>query len=665
MGPSAQCGSSHSLSSFGHPLIIFMEKFKVTFYPDNKTIEVEKDRSILSAAISAGVYINSSCGGDGVCGRCKVFLKSGKVVSQSAGRLTTQERERGVHLACEAFVQSDLEVEVLPESRLSLEGLTQEEINKRLQNDYSAPEEIEVAAASADAGIFVHSPLATKLYLELEPPDLEDKISDLERLYRSIRKVKNIPEMQSGLSNIRGLGELLRDSGWKVTVTLGKRNDSVEIVLVESGDTSSKNFGLCFDIGTTTVSAQLVDLNTKQVLGTKATYNKQAAFGSDVITRIIYAKEEDGLQQLHRAVIEDMNEMAQELVKEHNVDLNDVTCAVCAGNTTMIHLLLRVDPSYIRREPYTPVFNFAPVLRAAETELRINPRGLLSCIPGVASYVGGDVTAGVLSCGLYRQEELGLLIDIGTNGEIVLGNKEFLISAAASAGPAFEGSGISCGMRATKGAIQKVRIKPESLELSYSVIGEVKPLGICGSGYIDLIAQMLLAGILDKGGKIKDIKNKRIREGELGREFVVAFKDQSASDSDVFINEADIENLKRAKAAIYSATSILLKHMGLNLSQVQKIFIAGGFGTYLDMENAVAIGLLPDVERSRFLFIGNSSLSGSRQVLLSYEAMKKADEIAKKITYFELSVEQSYMEEYMAALFFPHTDLGLFPSLKS
>ncbi len=641
-----------------------MEKYKVTFYPDNKTVEVEKDRSILSAAISSGVYINSSCGGDGVCGRCKVILKSGKVISQSGGRLTLQEKQRGIYLACVTFVQSDLEVEIPVESRLNLEGLTQEEINKRLQKDYSAPEELDLSGLPPGADIFVHSPLATKLYLELPKPSLEDKISDLERLYRRIREIKDLPIMQTGLSNLKELGELLHDADWKVTVTLGNRNDTVEIVLVEPGDTSGKNFGLCFDIGTTTVSAQLVDLNTKQVLGTKATYNKQAVFGSDVITRIIYAKEEDGLEQLHQAVTADMNEMAQELVREHNVDLNDLTCVVCAGNTTMIHLLLRVDPSYIRREPYAPVFNFAPVLRAAEAELRINPRGLLACVPGVASYVGGDVVAGVLSCGLYKKKDLSLLIDIGTNGEVVLGNSEFLISAAASAGPAFEGSGVSSGMRATKGAIQKVRIKPQSLEVSYSVIGEVKSLGICGSGYIDLIAQLLLAGVLDKNGKIKAIKNKRIRDTEFGREFVLSFKDQSGSGKDIAITEPDIENLKRAKAAIYSATSILLRHMGLDFSQLKKVFIAGGFGTYLDIENAISIGLLPDLARSKFSFIGNSSLAGSRQVLLSYEAMKKADEIARNITYFELSVELGYMEEYMAALFFPHTDLRLFPSLK-
>ena len=640
-----------------------MEKFKVTFYPDNKTIEVEKGKNILSAAISAGVYINSSCGGDGVCGRCKVILKKGQVLTQPTGRISLEERKKGIYLACLTTIQSDLEIEIPPESRLDLEKLTPEEIDLRLKGLYSESEEVEAPESILGEEIFVHSPLATKLYLELPPPDLEDKISDLERLYRQIRRIQDIPIMQTGLANIRRLGELLRGSDWKITVTLGKRNGTTEIVLIEPGNTSHKNFGLAFDIGTTTISGQLVDLNSKKVLGTKATYNKQASFGSDIITRIIYAQEQDGLEKLHHAVIDGMNQMIQELIHEHNIDLNDVNCILSAGNTTMVHLLLRVDPTYIRREPYVPVANFVPTIRASEAGIKINPRGLLSCVPGISSYVGGDVTAGVLSCGLDSSEDLSMLIDIGTNGEIVLGNRDFLISASASAGPAFEGSGVSCGMRSSRGAIQKVKIRPSDFQVSYNTIGEVRPVGICGSGYIDIIAQLLGTGLLDKNGKIKTIKHKRIRNGEFGREFVLAFKEETDSASDLVISEADIENIKRAKAAIYSAAATLVKHMGLDFSKIKKFFIAGGFGTYIDVANAVSIGLLPDLERSRFVFVGNSSLAGARQILLSYEAMKQANEIAKKITYFELSVQPGYMDEYMAALFFPHTDLNKFPSV--
>ncbi|MFH0918145.1 MAG: ASKHA domain-containing protein, partial [Candidatus Omnitrophota bacterium] len=569
----------------------------------------------------------------------------------------------GVYLACLTTIQSDLEVKIPAESRLDLDKLSPQEIDLRLKGLYSESEDIESTASILGEEIFTHSPLATKLYLELPPPDLEDKISDLERLYRQIRRIQDIPIMQTGLSNVRRLGEVLRSADWKVTVTLGKRNGTAEIVLIESGDTSKNNFGFCFDIGTTTISGQLVDLNTKRVIGTKATYNKQATFGSDIITRIIYAQEPDGLEKLHHAVIDGMNQMIQELIRENNIDLNDVNCVLCAGNTTMVHLLLRVDPTYIRREPYVPTANFVPTIRAAEAGIKINPRGLLSCVPGISSYVGGDVTAGVLSCGLDNIEDLSILIDIGTNGEIVLGNRDFLISASASAGPAFEGSGVSCGMRSSRGAIQKVKITSKDFKVTYATIGEAKPRGICGSGYIDLIAQMLKAGLLDKNGKIKSLKHERIREGEGGREFVVVFKKESGASSDIIITEADIENIKRAKAAIYSAAAALVRHMDLDFSKIKKFFVAGGFGTSIDIDSAVGIGVLPDLERSKFVFVGNSSLAGARQALLSYDAMKKADEIARKITYFELSVEPGYMDEYMAALFFPHTDLSKFPSI--
>ncbi|MGD9015380.1 MAG: ASKHA domain-containing protein [Candidatus Omnitrophota bacterium] len=641
-----------------------MEKFKVTFYPDDKIVMIQKGKTILAAAISAHIYINSSCGGDGVCGRCKIILKKGEVTTQHSGRLSPEQRRQGYYLACQTMVQSDLEVLIPPESRLELDKLTQEEIDLRLKGLYSKAEEVEPAKSILKEGIFLHSPLATKLYLELPHPNQIDRISDLERLYRAIRQIDNVPIMQSGLVNIRRLGKLLRDSDWKVTVTLGKRNGTTEIVLVEPGDTSSKNYGLCFDIGTTTISAQLVDLNTKQILGTKLTYNKQASFGSDIITRIIYAREEDGLEKLHHAVIDSMNEMIKGLVKENSVDLNDVNCILCAGNTTMVHLLLRVDPTYIRKDPYVPTANFVPTIRSAEAGIKINPRGLLSCIPGISSYVGGDICAGILSCGIDKEEQPCLLIDIGTNGEIVLGNREFLISTAASAGPAFEGSGLSCGTRAARGAIQKVKINPKNFALDFSVIQDTAALGICGSGYINIVAQMLKAGLINKEGKFNQIKNPRLRRGEFGDEFVIVSSDGSATNSDIVITEADIENIKRAKAAIFAAASILIRQVDLEFNDVRKIFIAGGFGTYIDIENAIEIGLLPDIERKRFIFVGNSSLSGAREVLLSYEAMQQIKQIARKVTYFELSAESSYMSEYIAAMFFPHTDSARFTNLK-
>jgi uncharacterized 2Fe-2S/4Fe-4S cluster protein (DUF4445 family) len=332
----------------------------------------------------------------------------------------------------------------------------------------------------------------------------------------------------------------------------------------------------------------------------------------------------------------------------------------------MIHLLLRVDPTFIRKEPYVPTANFVPVIRASEAGIKINPRGLLACVPGVSTYVGGDITAGVLASGMDKTDRLTLLIDVGTNGEIVLGKRDWLVSCAASAGPAFEGSGVTCGMRATRGAIQRVKISPKDYCVTYSTIANAKPRGLCGSGYIDCLAELLKRGIINRNGEInKAIKNiSRIREGQWGWEFVLAFKEEADVENDIVITEPDIENLKRSKAAIYAATSMLVSRTGVNLKDIEQIYIAGGFGTYLDIEKAITIGLLPDLPRERFQFIGNSSLVGAKEIILSYEASVNAQKIAKSITYFELSVEPKYIDEYTAALFFPHTDESRFPTVK-
>ncbi|HAJ56912.1 MAG TPA: ferredoxin [Candidatus Omnitrophica bacterium] len=642
-----------------------MNKHTVTFYPDNKKVEVESATTILSAAISAHIHLNSACGGDGVCGRCKVIVKSGTVHSEPSGKVTSEERKRGVYLACQALVESDIEVEIPLESRLDMGSLSKEELESRLRNVYTKAEDISEAKPSLGEGLFTHAPLVVKFCLELPKPNFDDKISDLERVYRAIEEKIGERPIQTGLSNIRHLGELLRASDWKITVAVSQRGPVAEILSIQPGDACGRNYGLAFDIGTTTISGQLVDLDKKEILGTKAAYNRQASFGSDVISRIIYSKAQDGLEKLQNAVVDVINEMAEEFSEEHGIDLNDVTVVNVAGNTTMIHLLLRVDPTYIRQEPYVPTANYFPHFKAAEAGIKINPHGLLFCVSGVASYVGGDITAGVVACGVHESKELSLLIDIGTNGEIALGSREWIISCAASAGPAFEGSGMSCGLRATRGAIQEVRIEPKSLEVKYATLGDDKPRGICGSGYIDLVCELLKHGIMDKSGKLnRDIKNRRLREGKADYEFVVAFEEESGIDGDIVVTDSDLDNLKRAKAAVYSGIAILVRHMGTGLDQIKRIFIAGGFGTSLDIESAVSIGLIPDLPREKYIFVGNSSLAGSRQALLSCQASAICDKVAADITYFELSTDPEYMDEYMAALFFPHTDAKRFPSVK-
>jgi uncharacterized 2Fe-2S/4Fe-4S cluster protein (DUF4445 family) len=643
-----------------------MDTVRVRFEPSERTVEVERGEELLSAAIAAGVYINSSCGGDGVCGRCKVQIREGQYRTEPTGRVSADERARGVVLACLTTVRSDLVVYVPPESRLDLEAMPEEEARQlRLKGLYARAEEVDLAPSIKPDELYQHSPLATKMYLQLPRPSLDDRVSDLDRLYREIRRSHDIPIMQTGLKNIRRLGALLRSSDWKVTVTLGKRNGTAEVVLVEPGDTSARNYGVAFDIGTTTVSGQLVNLNTKEILGTMASYNRQAAFGSDVISRIIYASSGDGLERLHHAVIDSMNAMIQKMAERAGVALGDITSVMCAGNTTMTHLLLRVDPTYIRRDPYVPAASFVPVIRAAEAGVKINPRALLACVPGVSTYVGGDITAGVVAANIADEEPLTMLIDVGTNGEIVLGNKDWLVCCSASAGPAFEGSGVTCGMRAVSGAVQRVSIGgPGCTDVRIETIGDAPPRGICGSGYIDLIAELFSCGIMDRSGRLRpEAGGQRVREIETGREYVLVPEDEAETDQDIVITEEDIENLKRSKGAIYAAASILLRKLDLSFRDVERVYIAGGFGTTLDVEKAVSIGLLPDLPRERFRFLGNSSLAGAREILLSYPAMKEAEDVARKMTAFELSAEPAYMDEYVSALFFPHTDLDRFKSV--
>lgn len=641
-----------------------MKKCVVTFIPDNKKVVVDQGTTLLAAAISAHIHLNSSCGGDGVCGKCRVFVKGGFVHAEPTGRITPEDRERGAHLACQALVESDIEVQIPPESRLDLSGLSKEELSLRLRGVFSQAEEIQEPGVGLPGDALKRSPLVKKFYFELPKPDFDDKLSDLERICRALEGETGARPIHTGLANVRRLGSLLRSCDWKATVAVAQKEEALDILAIEPGRTCERNFGFVFDIGTTTITAQLVDLNSSKVLGTKVTYNRQATFGSDVITRIIYAEESDGLEKLHHAIIDVMNEMIETFAQEHAVDLNDATCLSVAGNTTMIHLLLRIDPTHIRQEPYVPTANLIPVVKAAEAGIKINPHGLLFCVPGVASYVGGDITSGVLACSMQKSKDVNLLIDIGTNGEIVLGNKEWMIACAASAGPAFEGSGMSCGLRAVRGAIEGVEIIPKTLDVEYTTIGADAPKGICGSGYIDIVCELLKHGVLDKNGKInRSVKNKRVRPGKDGYEFVLTFAEAQGQENDTVITDADLDNLKRAKGAIYSAIALLVRHMGIAMSALKRIFIAGGFGTSLDIESAVQIGLIPDLPRDKFLFVGNSSLAGARMHLLSFEAFKTAQDIARNITYFELSTDPQYMDEYMAALFFPHTDIKRFPSV--
>ena len=641
-----------------------MEEFKITFLPEHKAVSIDRGTDLLTAALKTGIHIYNSCGGEGVCGRCKVIVKKGDYITEDSGRVSDAERKEGCVLACRTSPKSDMEVFVPEESRLGdLEILTEEVKAKRLAGLYTPVEEIEEERYKTAAGIFKHGPLSTKIFLKLPRPTIDDNIGDADRLFREIKKYnKEINIMQMGLSNIKKLPRLLREGNWEVTVTLGNRNKTTEVVLIEPGDRSRENFGIAVDIGTTTIVAYLVDLNSKKVLGSKASYNPQVDFGEDVISRIIFAQHEKGLEKLHHAVIDTINTLIDNLIKEAHLTLDDVTAVVSAGNTTMTHLLLKIDPGQIRKDPYIPAVNFMPVIRASEAGIKINPRGLLMCLPCVGSYVGGDIASGILASGMDKAKDLSLFIDLGTNGEVALGNKEWLMACSTSAGPCFEGGGLKCGVRAMKGAIQNISIKNNSIETQ--TIGGLPPKGICGSGIVDIISELLKNKIIDRSGKIKDNKVCKVRDCDGIKEIVLVDAKASATGKDITVDENDIKNLIHSKGAIYTGIEVLLKEAGFKKSDIMHVFIAGGLGTALNIRSGINIGLLPDLPEKSFVFLGNTSVAGAKMCLLSHDAADKADAIANKMAYLDLSSSALFMNNYSAALFLPHTDIESFPSVK-
>ncbi|MFQ6039310.1 MAG: ASKHA domain-containing protein [Candidatus Poribacteria bacterium] len=649
-----------------------MSQYTVTFYPENIQVIAQEGDNLLEIAQQADVLLTSSCGGNGVCGKCKVIIRKGDVHAEPTKFIDQRERRQGYVLACTTLVHSDLEVEIPPESRLEDEQflIGEEEIiiEEELERE-EAEFQPQLSERAQFPSIFTYPfpSLTAKLHLSLSPPSLQDNVDDLERLFREIRRGRQIPIMQTGLVNLKNLGGFLRENNWDVTVLLGKRGGTTELILMEAGDTSAKNYGIVVDIGTTTIVAHLVDLKARKTIGTTATSNSQREHGADVITRIIYAAEGNGLDILHKSVVDDINGLIVHLTRRNRIDLNDVTCVMCAGNATMTHLFLGVDPTYIRREPYVPTANFFPVIRAAEAGIRINRRGLLSCMPGVSSYVGGDITAGALACGISESEEVCLFIDIGTNGEMVLGNREWLVCCSCSCGPAFEGSGIQYGMRAGRGAIQRVTISDSDYDVKYSTIGNDRPRGVCGSGLIDVLGEMLRAGVIDKAGRIQsDLHTPRYQENEQGPEFILAWKEETAGASgDIVITQADIDNLMRSKAAVYAAALVMMEKMGMTWDDIERIYVGGAFGNYLNIEKSVLIGLLPDLPLEKYRFIGNSSITGAKLAMLSTKSLARAEEIANKMTYIELSADNTFMEQFTAAIFLPHTDMSLFPSVEA
>ena len=449
---------------------------------------------------------------------------------------------------------------------------------------------------------------------------------------------------------------------WKVDlIYVPDHGASSEAIFLSYPEYCSRQYGLAVDIGTTTVVVYLVNLLDGAIMDIGSTYNSQMRFGDDVITRIVHATEGRGLDDLRSAVLGDINTITTSLMERNRVEKCEIHSAVIAGNTTMSHIFWGIDPGSIREDPYIPSLNFFPLWKGGTAQLSIEPQCPVYTLPCIASYVGGDIVAGVLASKMCRNTEIALFMDIGTNGEIVIGNNEWLMTAACSAGPCFEGSGIRCGMRATAGAIEAIKINAQTLEPEISVIGGGKPMGICGLGMIDAVSEMFLTKIVDLKGKFILGKTDRVRSGEEGPEYV--FFRGDAHHRDIVLTEADIENLLRSKAAIYAGVSTLLGEAGFTIDTIERIYIAGGFGNYLNIEKAIILGMLPDSPLNRFTFLGNTSITGAYLCLLSEELRNEAEEIASRMTYVELSVSRSFMDEYMSALFLPHTDINQFPTV--
>ncbi len=633
-----------------------MTQSTITFLPDQRSAVIEEHQTLLEAATKAGVYVNRVCSGDGMCGRCRVIVREGDVWTEPTAHLSREEIQQGYVLACKCLPRGDVIIEVPVESRL---------VGRPRMTDEDTLRFSATRVLVGGDGPYPYDALTQKRFLTLPAPTLDDSIADQERLFRELTRDAEIPVLQIGLTQLQQLAHLVRAHAWEVTATLGRRGGTVEVMQIEAGDTASHNFGVAVDIGTTTVVAHLVDLTEPKTVGRQATYNSQLQYGEDIISRIVYGNSKEKLAQLSACVQADINNLIAGLVETTGVSLHDISGVLCAGNTTMTHLLLGLDPSAIRQEPYTPVAAAPPVIRASEVGIRINPRGLLACVPSIACYVGGDVVAGTLVSGMAQSSEPSLLIDIGTNAEIVIGNQDWLVCCAASAGPTFEGGGISCGMRATRGAIERLNIRQGGQQISYSVVGGGNPLGLCGSGLIDTVAGLLRNGCVERSGQfILGSAPGRLRDGEEGLEFVLVEAAQTAGGKDIVITQADIQNFIRSKGAIYHASECLLAAVGLEFSNLQNIYIAGGFGNYLDIAKSIFIGLLPDLPTECFQFIGNASVQGAKMMLLSREASRAVDVIASRMTYLELSTDPKFMNEYTSALFLPHTDIERFPSVR-
>lgn len=639
-----------------------MSECTITFLPHERVVNVSEGESLIRAALQAGVHINASCGGEGVCGKCRIIVEKGSVSDGLSERLSLEDVEKGYRLACLTKITEDVTIRIPVES-----GVDKSVMNLQATPRRTATIQHPDFDSLKEEGLFI--PPVEKKFIILPPPDAQNNMPDVTRLIEFLKQEHDEHKLELTLPVMRKLPAVLREADFQVTVTLVRpvREGGKNLILnIQSGDRTQQNYGVAMDIGTTTIYGQLIDLSTGECLAEAGDFNGQISYGEDVITRIIYAEKPGGLKKLHEVVVGTMNSVLSRLVKKAKVEPDDISTVTFSGNTTMTQLFVEIDPRNIRRAPYVPGATLYPPFNAADVGIEVNAHAIALMYPQVSSFVGGDIVAGVMGSGMYRDEELTLFLDIGTNAELVVGNKDWLACTACSAGPAFEGGGIEFGMRAAKGAIEDFSIDPVTLEPMLFTIGDVRPKGICGSGLITMAAILFEMGVIDNRGKFnRDLPTDRIRQNNEVWEYVVAWKQETQIDRDIVITEPDLDNLIRAKGAIYSGCLTLLEEVGLTMDMVERIILAGGFGSYIDLEKAMTIGLLPEIDPDRVVFIGNGSLMGARMSSLTNRIRKDVVSVTQMMTNFELSETPSYMDNYIAAMFLPHTEIEKFPRLKA
>jgi uncharacterized 2Fe-2S/4Fe-4S cluster protein (DUF4445 family) len=632
-----------------------VDKCKIHFNPDNLEIVVDRGTNLLSAALAAGAHISASCGGVGVCATCKVKVDSGTVKSTRTDKLTQEEYDRGIRQACLCQVISDLTVSIPIESRVDRAVRTRER-NR---------------ASGVTTTGWKFNPPVKKYLLNLPPASMKDNSTDYFRVMYALKRSYNLPEWPADFEVIRKLPAVLRAKNWQITITMIALSDrpplqenfSYKIVNAEPGDTRGAIYAIAIDVGTNTICAQLLELNRGLILAETMVPNRQSVHGPYCLKRIAYSQTTGGLEELQKEVVSSINEAIDSLLSSSKVEREFITYISTAANTTMQHLLVGLDPGNILKDPYIPVANNIPLIKASRIGINVPDHVYMFSFPNVSSFVGGDIVAGIVASGVQQRKKLTFYLDMGASSEIVIGNSEWMVSAACYARPFFEGVGIKNGMAAMPGAIKDVDIDSKFVP-SIKTIDDAPPAGICGAGLISVTAALLLAGIIGKHGKFNtEIRSPNIRKTKDGYEYVIFKSAKSSTGEDIVITEKDIENIIQTKGAIYAAAGSLARSVDLEPKDFEQVIVAGCLGNSLDIEKAITIGLLPDIPRERFVFVGNGSLSGARLITFSTDLLNDSRSVAQMMTDVELNASVNYIENYKAALSLPNSDAAAFPSV--